>query len=150
MQKNIRNLLDFFRIHISLSKKMELVFTFWHKIFNSYLINQTKPWASTLAAFFVFIPSFNKESIRQDNPILLFSPIHSKTILQHQLTASTFSPAYLVRKHHISKNQKSREKRERLKIRVLHIIKYAPLLLSSMCSTKDGGHIYFSPLLTLR
>ena len=31
MQKNIRNLLDFFRIHISLSKKMELVFTFWHK-----------------------------------------------------------------------------------------------------------------------
>ena len=43
MQKNIRNLLVFFRIHISLSKKMELVFTFWHKIFNSYLINQTKP-----------------------------------------------------------------------------------------------------------
>ena len=43
MQKNIRNLLDFFRIHISLSKKMELVFTFLHKIFNSYLINQTKP-----------------------------------------------------------------------------------------------------------
>lgn len=35
--------LGFFRIHISLSKKMELVFTFWHKIFNSYLINQTKP-----------------------------------------------------------------------------------------------------------
>lgn len=41
--ENIRNLLDFSRIYISLSKKMELVFTFWHKIFNSYLINQTKP-----------------------------------------------------------------------------------------------------------
>lgn len=35
--------LGFSRIYISLSKKMELVFTFWHKIFNSYLINQTKP-----------------------------------------------------------------------------------------------------------
>ena len=43
MQKNIRNLLDFSRIYISSSKKMELVFTFWHKIFNNYLINQTKP-----------------------------------------------------------------------------------------------------------
>ena len=62
MQKNIRNLLDFFRIHISLSKKMELVFTFWHKIFNSYLINQTKPRASTLAAFFVFILSIDKRA----------------------------------------------------------------------------------------
>ena len=100
--------------------------------------------------FFRFYTIHRQESPGQDNPILLFSPIHSKTILQHQLTASTFSPAYLVRKHHISKNQKSREKRERLKIRVLHIIKYAPLLLSPMCSTKDGGHIYFSPLLTFR
>ena len=90
--------------------------------------------------FFRFYTIHRQESPGQDNPILLFSPIHSKTILQHQLTASTFSPAYLVRKHHISKNQKSREKRERLKIRVLHIIKYAPLLLSPMCSTKGGGH----------
>lgn len=99
--------------------------------------------------FFRFYTIHRQESPGQDNPILLFSPIHSKTILQHQLTASTFSPAYLVRKHHISKNQKSREKRERLKIRVLHIY-ICPPTLSPMCSTKGGGHIYFSPLLTFR
>ena len=79
--------------------------------------------------FFRFYTIHRQESPGQDNPILLFSPIHSKTILQHQLTASTFSPAYLVRKHHISKNQKTREKRERLKIRVLHIYICPPFFI---------------------
>lgn len=99
--------------------------------------------------FFRFYTIHRQESPGQDNPILLFSPIHSKTILQHQLTASTFSPAYLVRKHHISKNQKSREKRERLKIRVLHIIKYAPYFYPP-CVLRKMVDIYFSPLLTFR
>ena len=93
--------------------------------------------------FFRFYTIHRQESPGQDNPILLFSPIHSKTILQHQLTASTFSPAYLVRKHHISKNQKTREKRERLKIRVLHI--YICPLLYPPCVLRKAVDITLVP-----
>lgn len=93
--------------------------------------------------FFRFYTIHRQESPGQDNPILLFSPIHSKTILQHQLTASTFSPAYLVRKHHISKNQKPEEERGRLKIRTLHItIYYMPLLYISPCVLQKTVDIY--------
>ena len=94
--------------------------------------------------FFRFYTIHRQESPGQDNPILLFSPIHSKTILQHQLTASTFSPAYLVRKHHISKNQKTREKRERLKIRVLHINYISPYFYPP-CVLRKAVDIHLVP-----
>ena len=102
--------------------------------------------------FFVFIPSFNKGSTGQANPFFLFHLTIPKLSYNTNIQPQLFQPSELVRKHHISKNQKFREERRRLKIRTLHIIIYymPPTLYLPMCSTKDGGHIHFSPLLSLR
>ena len=74
--------------------------------------------------FFVFIPSFNKGSTGQANPIFLFHLPVPKLSYNTNIQPQLFQPSELVRKHHISKNQKFREERRRLKIRTLHIIIY--------------------------
>ena len=81
--------------------------------------------------FFFFIPSFNKGSTGQANPIFLFHLPVPKLSYNTNIQPQLFQPSELVRKHHISKNQKFREERRRLKIRTLHItIYYAPYFIS--------------------
>ena len=101
--------------------------------------------------FFVFIPSFNKGSTGQANPIFLFHLPVPKLSYNTNIQPQLFQPSELVRKHHISKNQKFREERRRLKIRTLHItIYYMPLLYISPCVLQKTVDIHFSPLLSLR
>lgn len=102
--------------------------------------------------FFVFIPSFNKGSTGQANPFFLFHLPVPKLSYNTNIQPQLFQPSELVRKHHISKNQKFREERRRLKIRTLHILLYiiCPLLYISPCVLQKTVDIHFSPLLSLR
>ena len=81
--------------------------------------------------FFVFIPSFNKGSTGQANPFFLFHLPIPKLSYNTNIQPQLFQPSELVRKHHISKNQKFREERRWLKIRTLHITIYYALYFIS-------------------
>ena len=94
--------------------------------------------------FFVFIPSFNKGSTGQANPIFLFHLPVPKLSYNTNIQPQLFQPSELVRKHHISKNQKTREKRERLKIRVLHINYISPYFYPP-CVLRKAVDIHLVP-----